>query len=401
MTRAAVLLLLILLTEAGTSQAQLPTVRGYYLNVGLWSDSALYSSGGLFEINRLRVMSRPAVGPLFLDVAYEHVFSWSERSGAGASGSILGAIVPSGGEWADLGWTLEESDHVLWRHRFDRLSLAWSPIDILEITIGRQTISWATTLLLTPTDPFVPFDPSDPFREYRAGVDALRVQVFPSPLSELDFVLRPTKTEVAVLGEDTTTLTLLARGRTTWKGWEISAWAGALHDEPAAAVGTTGGIGSLALRGEASLREDNDDLKFRGTVGVDTRIEAFDRDLYLVFEYQHDGLGASSASDLARVFESDPFARGELQTLGRDVAVGQASYQLHPLASAQLLVLWNLNDGSALLAPAASYSVTNEARARAGLFWGIGSDDVTPEGFPRSEFGPVSVIFYGSLSIFF
>lgn len=400
MTRAAVLVLLILLTGAGTSQAQLPTVRGYYLNVGLWSDSTLYSTGGLFEINRLRVMSRPALGPLFLDIAYEHVFSWSERSGAGASGSILGAVVPSAGEWADLDWTLEESDHVLWRHRFDRLSLGWSPIDILEITVGRQTISWATTLLLTPTDPFVPFDPSDPFREYRAGVDALRVQVFPSPLSELDFVLRPAKTELAVLGEDTT-LTLLARGRTTWKGWEISAWAGALHDDPAAAIATTGAVGRAALRGEASLREDNDDLKFRGTVGVDTRIEAFDRDLYLVFEYQHDGLGASSEDDISRVLASEAFARGELQTLGRDVAVGQASYQLHPLASAQLLVLWNLNDGSALLASAASYSVTNEARARAGLFWGIGSDDVTPEGFPRSEFGPVSVLLYASLSVFF
>jgi len=379
--------------------AQLPTVRGYYLNVGLWSDSTLYSAGGLTDINRLRLMTRPAIGPLRLDVAYEHVFYWNERGGAGAGGSILGAIVPSGGEWVDLGWTLEESDHVLWRHRFDRLSLAWSPIDILEITVGRQTISWATTLLLTPADPFVPFDPSDPFREYRAGVDALRVQIYPGPLSELELVLRPTKSQT-LLGEDTT-LTLLARGRTAWKGWEISAWAGTLHDEPAAAVGTTGGIGSLALRGEASLREVDDDLRFRGTVGIDTRIEAYDRDLYLVFEYQHEGLGASSASDLARVFESDPFARGELQTLGRDVAVGQASYQLHPLASAQLLVLWNLNDGSALLAPAASYSVTNETRARAGLFWGTGNDDATAVGFPRSEFGPVSVIFYGSLSIFF
>ncbi|UCC47525.1 MAG: hypothetical protein JSV41_08465 [Gemmatimonadota bacterium] len=399
MTRAVVLVLLILLVGADTSQAQLPTVRGYYLNVGLWSDSTLYSTGGLFAINRLRVMTRPAVGPVFLDIAYEHVFSWSERSGAGADGNILAVVAGGGGEWAGLSWTLEDSRHVSWRHRFDRLSVGWSPIELLEITVGRQTISWATTLLLTPADPFVPFDPSDPFREYRAGVDALRVQVFPSPLSELDFVLRPTKTELD--GTDDETLTLLARGRTTWKGWEISAWAGALHDEPAAAVGTTGGIGSLALRGEASLREHEDDMRFRGTVGIDTRTDAFDRDLYLVFEYQHDGFGASSTGDLARVIPSEPFARGELQTLGRDVAVGQASYQLHPLLGADLLVLWNLNDGSALLAPGASYSATNEATARAGVFLGIGSDDSSPEGFPRSEFGPVSVVLYASLSLFF
>jgi hypothetical protein len=398
-TRATAFALLILLFGARTSQAQLPTVRGYYLNVGLWSDSTLYTTGGLADINRLRLMTRPVLGPVLLDIAYEHVFFWSERTRAGAGGSILGAVAPAGGEWAELQWTLEESDHVLWRHRLDRLSLGWSPIDILEITVGRQTISWATTLLLTPADPFVPFDPSDPFREYRAGVDALRVQAYPSPLSELDLVLRPAKTQLAE-AEDST-LTLLARGRTTWKGWEISAWAGALHDEPAAAIGATGDVGGAALRGEASLREHDDDMRFRGTVGIDTRTDAFDRDLYLVFEYQHDGFGASSAGDLARVISSEPFARGELQTLGRDVAVGQASYQLHPLLSTELLVLWNLNDGSALLAPAASYSATNEATARAGMFLGIGSDDSSPEGLPQSEFGPVSVVLYASLSVFF
>ena len=47
-----------------------------------------------------------------------------------------------------------------------------------DLIVGRQPVSWATTLFLTPADPFSPFDPADPFREYRGGVDAARLRVY-------------------------------------------------------------------------------------------------------------------------------------------------------------------------------------------------------------------------------
>ncbi len=397
MIRAAVLAATIALLGGHPLSAQIPAVRGYYLNVALWSDSTVLTPGGFGDLQRLRFMTAPDLGPLTFDLAYEHLLSYSERATGALGGVLVAGVAPGGGEWLDLDWTLKETDHWLWRHRVDRLNVRIAAADFLEITAGRQTISWATTLFLTPADPFVPFDPADPFREYRAGVDAVRLQAYPGPLSELELVARLVDTPIGEL------LTVLGRGRTTWRGWEVSAWGGALHEEPALGLGATGGVGKVALRGEASLRMDeNDDPVLRGTAGLDTRFTVRGRDLYLVLEYQRDGFGAGSERELGSVLLSDPFARGELQVLGRDVGAGQAVYQIHPLLALDLLILGNLGDPSVLLAPGATYSASNEVTLRAGFFLGLGDDELgaLPTTLP-SEFGVVPAILYLSGSAFF
>jgi hypothetical protein len=354
------------LAGVSPSHAQVPTIRGYYLNVPLWSESTPLNVGGIGDLQRLRLTTSPSLGPFELEVAYEHLVSYSERAVSQPVGAILGGLTPGGGEYWDLQWTIKESDHWLWRHRFDRLNLNFAPTDEIDVTFGRQTISWATTLFLTPADPFVPFDPADPFREYRAGVDALRIQVYPGPFSDLDFVVRPMDTAAG------RTITLLTRGRSVWKTWEISAWVGVLHNEPAGALGLSGALGGTALRGEISLREEEEDLALRGTIGIDRRYSLFNRDLYLVLEYQHDEFGASDAGKLLSVVVSEPFVHGEMQVLGQDEVAGQAAYQVHPLFNASLLVLWNLNDGSVLIAPGAGYSISDEVTVQGGLFLGLG-----------------------------
>jgi hypothetical protein len=230
---------------------------------------------------------------------------------------------------------------------------------------------------------------------YRAGVDALRVQFFPGPLSDIDLVVRAADYET---GE---TLTVLGRGRTVWKSWELSAWLGALHDEPALAVGAAGGVGAVAVRGEASLREEGDAVIFRGTVGIDGRLDLWDRDFYYVLEYQHDGFGAGSSAELLQVVQSPAYARGELQVLGRDEFVVQGSYQLHPLWGLSLFLLANLNDPSALLSPAASYSISNEVSASGGLFFGFGDDAPSLAAPVPSEYGLVPALGYLSVTVFF
>lgn len=397
MSRTRAIVLFLILAGVRALPGQLPSVRGYYLNVGLWSDSTPFALGGLSDVNRLRFMTRPALGPVGVELAYEHVFTYSERR---ADRSVQGFVAPRGGDWVKLGWDLEDSEHVAWRHRFDRLNAAWAPDDWLEITAGRQTISWGTTLILSPADPFVPFDPSDPFREYRAGVDALRLQVFPSPLSDVDLVVRPSKVRIGdrVIDE---TVTLLGRGRAVWRGWEVSGWAGVLHDRAAGAVGAAGGLGQIAIRAELSVRDESDDVAVRGAIGIDSRLDLFDRDFYFSLEYQHDELVASGPAGLLQAASSDAFLRGELQTLSQDVAAAQLSYQVHPLWSTTLLVLWSLTDQSALVSPGASYSASNELTLRAGLFAGLGDDMASSrEGIP-SEYGITPTLLYLSASLFF
>jgi len=364
----------------------------YYQNVPLWSEETDLSEGGASDFNRFRVMTDPVWGAFSFRVAYEQVATVRENDTRG----IFVGLVPSGGEWLDLQWTIKDEEHFMWAHRFDRLEVSWRPSDKLELTGGRQAVSWATTLFLTPADPFSPFNPADPFRQFRAGVDAVRTRVYPSPLSEIDVIVRPTDNDN--LGEE---LTTLARGLVTWKNWEISGWGGSLYGDITGAFAAAGSVGSWALRGESTVRELDGDVELRGTIGVDHQFRPYNRDLYFVVEYQYDGLAARSPDDYLALFETDPFLRGELQVLGRNETAVQASYQLHPLWNIAALGLWNLDDGSFLIAPSFTRSLSNEASATGGVFFGFGDDRTTPTMPLPSEYGLAGITAYASVSLFF
>lgn len=378
---------------------------GYYLNVATGSLEGPFTPAGVTDFQRLRLMAAPHLGPLSFDIAYEQALELVSDAGLGL-GPGLGSS-STGINWLPLQWTIEDWDHGTWRHRFDRLSVSAPIGESAAATVGRQTISWATSLIFTPADPFVPFDPADPFREYRAGVDAVRIQGFSGPFTELDFVVRPADTQ------EGTTMTALGRITTASGPWEVSGWAGVLHDGGAVSAAATLTAAGTAFRGEAEMRWPDDVLRF--SIGADRSFQLAGRDLYLVFEYQRDGYGATDPDDYLGVLLSAPYRRGELQVIGRNETALQASWQATPLLTTDLLTMWNMNDGSLLLSPAASYSLSNEAYIRGGFFFGIGASErriippplmPDPPGAPisstpGSEFGIVPSTVYISLTAFF
>ena len=373
---------------AGTSGAQTLPFSGYVQTVPLGGTAG----NAVSDFNRFRISATPDAGPLRFEAAYEHVLTFQRTASLPAFNL---AAVPGGGEWLDLQWTLTEREHVVWRHRFDRFNVGFAPTGNLEVVAGRQAVSWGTALFLTPSDPFTPFNPVDPFREFRAGVDAARIRYYPGPLSEFDVVVRQTRSPA---GEETTAL---VRGLTTVQNWEVSGWGGTLYGDAAGAVGTAGSLGSWAVRGEAVVRRLEEMLVFRGTIGVDRQLQAGGRDLTLAVEYQRDGLGAAGPDELSDLLESDTFLRGEHQVLGRDEAVVQASYQVHPLWSISGLWLWNLNDRSAILGPSLAYSASDNAAIAAGVFIGTGADAATDDLPLPSEYGLAGVTGFLSFSWFF
>ena len=374
------------------AQAQARWLTGYLQTVPLFSGATDLSDSSVTEFSRFRISTEPSLGPLSVEVAYEHGLTLQQR-GAG-DGLGLG-VVPGGGEWLDLEWTVAEEEHVRWRHRFDRLKVAWSPTRMVELSAGRQAVSWGTTLFLTPADPFLPFSPADPFRQFRGGVDAARARIYPSPLSQIDLVVRPSRTDVGV------EVTALGRGLATWRNWEISVWGGSLYGDLAGAFGAAGGLGAWAVRGEGVVRDVDGKVVFRGAIGLDRILQVRRRDLFLIVEYQRDNLAAADPSEYLKLVLSNPFRRGEFRVLGRDETVLQASYQFHPLWSLGGLWLWNLNDRSALLSPTLAYSAGNEASITGGVYIGLGESAITVERPIPSEFGLTGTTGYASLSWFF
>lgn len=374
-----------------SAAAQSDLLNGYIQTVPLYNGETDLQEHNVSSFNRFRLSTEPVLGTFSANVAYEHAvtFRWRELIG----GSV--GVVPGGGEWLKLQWTPTDSDHLLWQHRFDRLEVGWRPTRAVDLSVGRQAVSWGTTLFLTPADPFSPFSPADPFREFRAGVDAARVRLSPSALSEVDVVVRPTKTAA---GEETTAL---ARGLVTVRNWEVSGWGGSLYGDAAGAVAAAGSIGAWAVRGESVIRALDGETRFRGTFGVDRLFQVKGKDTYVLAEYQRDQLGAATPDDYLDVIGSDPFARGEFQVIGRDETVLQASVQIHPLWSVAALWLWNLNDRSTLVSPSVGYSLSNEASISGGVLVGLGDDRVTTERPLPSEYGLAGVTAYLSASWFF
>ena len=378
--------------DAEPAQAQSRWLTGYLQAVPLFSSATDISDSNIAGFSRFRLATEPVLGSFSFEAAYEHALTGQRRD---ASVGLGLGVVPSGGEWLDLEWMVAEEDRVRWRHRFDRLNVAWSPTRTMELSAGRQAVSWGTTLFLTPADPFLPFSPADPFRQFRGGVDAARVRIYPGPLSQIDLVVRPSQTDV---GEE---VTALGRGLATWRNWELSAWGGSLYGDATGAFGAAGALGAWAVRGEGVVRELAGSVVFRGTIGLDRILQVRGRDLFLVVEYQRDNLAAADPREYLEIVQSNAFRRGEFQVLGRDETVLQASYQFHPLWSLVGLWLWNLDDRSALLAPSLAYSAGDEVSISGGVYVGMGESAIT-EGRPLpSEFGLAGTTGYASLSWFF
>lgn len=402
MRRAATLLLLAT-AFPNAAQGQLPgdsdaswEVTGYILGVEAHRGAFALGASGSTSLARMRLMSVLTIpSALTIDIAYEHIMIRAPTS-SGFSITDPGGSAVRTGDWLGLDWGLHSTSRTEWRHRLDRMSIGFSD-DLVEVTIGRQAVSWATTLMLTPADPFAPFDPSDPFREYRGGIDALRVRVFTGPFSEIEAVIRPTETAFG------TTLTALGRTQTSRSGWAFGVWGGILHDEPAGALFTTGALGTTAVRAELAIREHrSSEVTMRGAIGLDRFFTTNGKDLYFTVELQYDGFGAGNASQFPDIITSRSFIRGDMQTLGEWNIASQIAYQIHPLVSLNGLALINVLDRSVLASPGLTWSTTGSLTVTAAAFRGLGTELVSPGTLGwGSEYGFVPTIGYISASWFF
>jgi hypothetical protein len=375
----------------GPVEAQFPTVTGYYLHALAGSEASPVSPSGVLDVQRLRLMTRPALGAVRLDLAWETALTLrTDELALGRGFEGAGPAAP----WLDLQGSLVDRRRVGWTHGVDRLNVAFQMGERARVTVGRQTVSWATTLYFTPADPFVPFDPADPFREYRAGVDALRGTIFTGPFSEVEAVVRPAPAPGG--GE---TWTALFRGQRLMAGWEVSGWAGMVHEEGAAALAASGSVGEWGIRAEGTVRDTDDGTVLRGAVGVDRLFQLADRDFRAVVEAQYDEFGAVGPSGLLETALSAPAARGELSVLGRRALVANATWQVHPLVSTSLLSLVSVGDGSVLVSPGLDWSLGDEVSLRLGAFAGLGPG--ARAGELRSEHGATPLIGFGALSVFF
>lgn len=326
--------------------------------------------------------------------------AWQDHSGwrleAAVDQQLLGTdpagSVPLPGDGVNRRLDLDHS----WQHdagwasrlQIDRLSLGWTG-GRLDAALGRQAIGFGRILIASPLDVIAPFPPDALDTDVRPGIDALRITTH--------YGLDGQFGAVAVRGDCRRHDSYLLTWADNYGGLDLLALGGELRQRPMLGVGLAGSLGTLGLKGEAAFYQgtrvgERDGDRHRHM--LISAVEAWYRfagGLTLVTQYLHNGAGTGEPGDYPAMAISAPVQEGLTTLLGRHYLLAAPSFELHPLATLNGLLIWNLVDDSWLLRPTLVLSLADNVSLE--LFW-THVDGRPPRrqptplpAVPRSEFG--------------
>ncbi len=255
-------------------------------------------------------------------------------------------------------------------HNLDRLAIKLA-LPFGDLTIGRQVLSWGTGRFFNPTDVLSPFPPTAVDREVRRGFDAVRMAIALGETTQLDVLYLPQQKAEDNGG--------VVRFQTNLLDWDGSVSLGKYVKDMVAGFDLVGDIGVVAVHAEGAYTLElqgfgTDSISvgehfFRGVLGADFKLH---ERVILATEYSFNGFGSQDPSRYASILSSSRALRGEVFGAGMHVAAIAASYRASDLLSAQLAVLCNVTDPSALAFASVEYSFTQSVLVRAGASVPIG-----------------------------
>jgi hypothetical protein len=338
---------------------------------------------------RLDGEARPAAWAT-LAAAYELRLRTGAVSAFAGTGAVIDAAPPP---WrlAPLDWEIASGPSFALRHEIDRASVALH-LGPAEVTAGRQAIGWGRGVLFGAVDLFAPFSPLEADREWRRGVDAVRAEVRLTDRISAD--------AVAALGESVDASIFAARVRGYAGEVDAELVAGWRARDLFAGVTSSAAVGDAEAHGELALFYAPEPLPAGGAWG-DPRLApkavlggscrfAVGRGLAVFGEYHWSGFGARSPDELTELLAgSEEFRmrllRGDTQILGRQAASLLATLELTNELSAQALALVSPRDGSGVLSPSFTYTLSDAASVQATLYLPWGAE---PDGLAlRSDYG--------------
>ncbi|MEQ1503250.1 MAG: hypothetical protein ABMB14_13520 [Myxococcota bacterium] len=341
---------------------------------------------------------------LAIDVHHEVAAIGGVASGFTVDAGV-GASAP---EAVELSWVAADDPGLTVRGRTDRL-MATIHLPSVDLTLGRQPISFGSGLVFTPFDLVAPFVPTTIDQEYKPGVDAARVDVFAGTAGRFTAV-------AAYAGSwDLDGTVLAAHGQVTVGVTDLRVLVAEVHADEVGGLGVTTAIGPVGAHLDATITgpDGGGDPFVRAVAGADGRPTAKST---VAAELYVQTLGAAAPRDYLLEALDPRFVRGELWLLGRYYAAVTGAYELTPLVTPSVALIANLADPSVLVAPSVQWSVGDESLVAVGATIGAGRrpDPVDPAdlvGLPpaealgaygvRSEFGTYPVSAFLQMKAYF
>lgn len=363
------------------------------------------SSGA--ALARLRFgLTFSAADRLDAELAYEHrARAITGRGGAAAGGGTLPSLAKAPFRLAQLDGSIAiESDTFSYRHELDRALVAFHR-DWGELIIGRQAVGLGRGLVFSAVDVFAPFTPIEVDREWRRGVDAVRIEYHTSDTSSIELI--------AAFGEDWDHSAVLVRGRGYLGRIDGEIIVGKRARDflmaavVSAAIVDAEGHLELALFDTPEPQPDGalfggDHLVGKAVIGTSYTFDV-GNGLTLLGEYHYSGFGiddpADAAARLRKPAFQERYLRGDTQILGRHALALQATYPFNEAWVGSLLCLGSPVDGSGLLSASAVWDMAkNTTLAINGVIpWGARPN----AGRLESEYGATPVSLFVQLNAYF
>ncbi len=340
------------------------------------------------------------------EIAYEHRAQRATHgAGAGVGGDVLTTFAPAPWRAASLDWQMSrDRDVFAWRHEIDRARVQIRR-DWGAITAGRQAIGLGRGLIFSAVDVFSPFSPVEVDREWRRGVDAVRVEYQTSTLSSLEML--------AVFGDRWDKSALLARYRGYMGEVDGEIIVGKRGRDAMAALVSSAVLGDSAVHGELAFfytperHPDggwfgSDRLLTKAVLGVSHTFDV-GQGLTLMGEYHYSGFGLDDVADATRRFRDPRFVerymRGDSQILDRHGAALQALLPVSDTVTCGLLLLTSLQDGSGLASPSLTWTASETTTITVHGFapWGASPRN----GRLRSAYGASPRTLFAQASLYF
>jgi hypothetical protein len=300
----------------------------------------------------------------------------------------------------------------------DRFNLEWS-LGEIDLTVGRQAVTFGKTFFWKPLDVYLPFDPNQFDRDYKPGVDAARLDAYLGPFSGLTLLavagrdIDPDgeyRDEGPVIRASWFGSSLLTRAFTSLAGWDLAVQGGKVYAGYQLGLGLVGEVGHVQLRAEAAqflaqegaplpppLDGDLHQDHLTAVLGCGRR---FENTLDLQIEYLFNGAGEPRQDlDAALVRLS---RQASLQ-MGRHLAGLTVSYELSPLTVGRLSIIQSLTDGSTQIQPTLDISLSDNTQLILGATLNRGERPSGNALAPQieSEFGAYPNLYFLELKSYF
>jgi hypothetical protein len=270
----------------------------------------------------------------------------------------------------------------------------------LSATVGRQPVTLGRGQIFKPWDLVSTFSLTEVDREYKPGVDSLRLDLSPWPKTTLSAIGTAGELESDHdLQATRRGSSLVFHAKQGWERGEVSALGGVIRDDVVVGWGALWDLGSLDLYGETTLSWVRD--QSLSSPAVARRSAPVLRALggatlhpgehvTLIPELYYEGFGARYARNYLPVALSERVRVGEQLVLGQLYAGAALDWEAHPLVHVTALSLVNTLDPSALVSLATRYDLAANAQLSAGAYVPFGARPDLSLGIipvPKSEFG--------------